>query len=217
MNLIQLLSWLRPLIVILLAVVFLAACSVEPPRCGSVRSRCYTVKDINSYILDLRKNSVTDSSFNFYDSLRIAFYISETGSIDAESHNKSVFFRKYSFPIFSGSPVSKEPTLVQKIDSIRITSGGTIFSDLGKFDPGEPLNNLFLLNGLSMHDFVVRHSSYPQSGVDRTCSLCFNKYTISYLSLIQKPLQPINQTLYINLIFDDGNSIGFETPILKVQ
>lgn len=190
---------------------------MEPPRCGSVRSRCYTVKDINSYILDLRKNRGSDSSFNSYDSLRIAFYISEIENVEADSHNKSVFFRKYSIPIFSSSPVHTEPTLVQKIESISITSGDTVVADNVKFAPGQPLNSLFRLNGLSTQDFVVRHNSYDQTGVDRACSLCFNKYTISYLSFIQKPLRPINQTLFINLSFDDGNSIKFETPILKVQ
>ncbi|MEO9474259.1 MAG: hypothetical protein ABJG41_01950 [Cyclobacteriaceae bacterium] len=149
--------------------------------------------------------------------MRIAFYISETENIDAESYNKSVFFRKYSFPIFSASPVSKEPKLVQRLDSIQIFSTEVIYSQTKSYYPGEALNDLFLINGMLIADFLKEHKTTPITGGDEKCSACFNNYTITYLSLLTKPAKPIDQTLYLKLTYDNGGSSEFETPVLKVE
>lgn len=106
------------------------------------------------------------------------------------------------------SPRLPEPT--QAIESIVITSESTVYAQGKEFLPGEPLNELFKINGNHM---IVEYISKQNNDIE----LFGNIGSSINFQLLGQPDSTINQTFTFDINFSDLSEIIIRTEVFEVS
>jgi hypothetical protein len=180
---------------------------------------CGPFTPLEARITDLSASVGTlDSSSDFstvkstdFNTVAIEVMISNMDYSEMAAIEKRINF---SFVAFACSPPEPQPT--QTIESIELFSNESIFTNDGKFEAGESLNELFNVTKYSVNIETISIAEYIEVQQEYLEHFAYFGDNIVF-QLKEKPDSIINQTIFIEFEFSNEESISVETDLFEVS